>query len=264
MILCPEIPPATDQIPPATASMLLLCSRTQSLKMPSFLCGGDFEYFFFHFQIEHKPAWIMLNGSIGSGMMNGTKVQPHFEILPESPQLPRRSPSLNRAGGADDLHGDDCVEDGGGERTPFLPPVTLSPGQAPRKAQDQAAWHLLEGHQPPRASSQFRARIENTLAFMLRHGCGRQLLMLAIVFLTFWLVIFVFVLPVMDAKDLARLKVSCCVSLRICRKLTQRSLSPGAIRHAQNHQDLSTDSSSCFCHTWFFIHSLIPNIHTRS
>ena len=196
--------------------------------------------------------------------MNGTKVQPHFEILPESPQLPRRSPSLNRAGGADDLHGDESVEDGGGERTPFLPPVTLSPGQAPRKAQDQAAWHLLEGHQPPRASSQFRARIENTLAFMLRHGCGRQLLMLAIVFLTFWLVIFVFVLPVMDAKDLARLKVSCCVSVRICRKLTQRSLSPVAIRNAQNHQDLSTDSSSCFCHTCFFIHSLIPNIHTSS
>jgi hypothetical protein len=157
----------------------------------------------------------MLNGNIGSGMMNGTKVterQPHFEILPESPQLPRRSP--NRAGGADDLHGDESVEDGGGERTPFLPPVTLSPGQAPRKAQDQTAWHLLEGHQPPRASSQFRARIENTLAFMLRHGCGRQLLMLAIVFLTFWLVIFVFVLPVMDAKDLARLKVSCCVIVR--------------------------------------------------
>lgn len=86
-------------------------------------------------------------------------------------------------------------DDGGGERTPFLPPISLTPG-----------------HPAPRTSSQFRARIQNTLAFMLRHGCGRQVLMLAIIFLTFWLIIFVFVLPVMDAKDRARLKVPNSVS----------------------------------------------------
>jgi len=45
--------------------------------------------------------------------------------------------------------------------------------------------------------------------------------MLSFVFLTFYLVVFVFVLPVMDAKDRARLKVSCarvrvCVCARVC------------------------------------------------
>lgn len=101
----------------------------------------------------------------------------------------------------------DLGEGEGDERAPFLP------------------------NSAPRVRSQMVARIQSAVAFMLRHGCGRQvfaqaqsleldllkaggawradgelawqLLLLAIIFLTFWLVIFVFVLPVMDAKDRA-------------------------------------------------------------
>ena len=86
----------------------------------------------------------------------------------------------------------DIGEDGGAssERAPFLPSDILMPGQP-----------------LPRARSQLMGRIEGAVAVMLRHGCGRQVLMLAIIFTTILLVMEVFVLPVMDPKDRARLKV---------------------------------------------------------
>jgi len=51
------------------------------------------------------------------------------------------------------------------------------------------------------------SRVSGTIAMIIRHGCGRQVLVLVILSTACWIVISFFVLPVMDAKDRARLKV---------------------------------------------------------
>ena len=83
----------------------------------------------------------------------------------------------------------EACHDEAGERAPFLPAEMLMPKDVPRNR------------------SMLIARSEKALAHMLRHGCARQALMLGIIFLTLWLVFMVFVLPVVDERDRARLKV---------------------------------------------------------